>query len=104
QALDAQIGIYGQVLAGQRDTLRLQKLRLDAGELAELDFRQVEGELLNSELQLPKLERARGEAERALGLVLGRSPKAMLEQGVQRVQQPPAGVSQVADVPDRSEE
>ncbi|NRF67415.1 efflux transporter outer membrane subunit [Aquincola sp. S2] len=84
QALDAQIGIYQQVLVGQRDGLRLQKLRLDAGELAELDWRQLEAELLNSELQLPKLDRARGEAERALALVLGRTPKALIEQGVQR--------------------
>ncbi len=84
QSLDAQVGIYQQVLVSQREGLRLQGLRLKAGELAELDFRQLEAELLNSELQLPKLERARGQAERALALLLGRSPRALVEQGVQR--------------------
>ena len=97
QALDAQIGIYQQVLVGQRDGLRLQKLRLDAGDMAELDWRQLEAELLNSELQLPKLERARGEAERALALVLGRSPKAMLEQGVQRAGRPTTGMAELPE-------
>lgn len=97
QALDAQINIYQQVLVGQRDGLRLQKLRLDAGDMAELDWRQLEAELLNSELQLPKLERARGEAERALALVLGRSPKAMLEQGVQRAARPTAGMAELPE-------
>ncbi len=97
QALDAQIGVYNQVLVGQRDGLRLQKLRLDAGDMAELDWRQLEAELLNSELQLPKLERARGEAERALALVLGRSPKALLEQGVQRAARPTAGIAELPE-------
>lgn len=96
-SLDAQIGIYQQVLVGQRDGLRLNKLRLDVGEMAELDWRQLEAELLNSELQLPKLERSRGEAERALALVLGRSPKALIEQGIQRSV---AAVPPVADLPD----
>jgi multidrug efflux system outer membrane protein len=97
QALDAQINIYQQVLAGQRDGLRLQKLRLDAGDMAELDWRQLEAELLSSELQLPKLDRARGEAERALALVLGRSPKALLEQGVQRAARPTAGIAELPE-------
>lgn len=97
QALDAQINIYQQVLVGQRDGLRLQKLRLDAGDMAELDWRQLEAELLSSELQLPKLDRARGEAERALALVLGRSPKALLEQGVQRAARPTGGIAELPE-------
>lgn len=95
QSLDAQVRTYQRVLAGQRESLRLQGLRLQAGELAELDWRQLEAELLASELQLPKLERARGETERALGLLLGRSPKALLEQGVARAEQPTAGMAAV---------
>lgn len=93
QSLDAQVRTYQRVLVSQRDGLRLQTLRLNAGELAELDWRQLEAELLNSELQLPKLERARGETERALALLLGRSPKALLEQGVQRAERANAGAS-----------
>lgn len=92
QSLDAQINIYQQVLVAQRDGLRLQGLRLKAGELAELDWQQLQAELLNSELQLPRLERARGEAERSLALLLGRSPRALLEQGVQRAVVATAGI------------
>ncbi|WP_395702843.1 efflux transporter outer membrane subunit [Aquabacterium sp.] len=91
QGLDAQIRIYQEVLKWQRESLRLQGLRMKAGELAELDWVQLEAELLNSELQLPKLERARGEAERALALLLGRSPKALVEQGVERADAPNGG-------------
>jgi len=100
QSLDAQLRTYQRVLAAQRESLRLQSLRLQAGELAELDWRQLEAELLASELQLPKLERARGETERALGLLLGRSPKAVLEQAVARAEQPTAAIAAGAAVPE----
>ena len=88
QSLDAQRILYGQAVEAQRDSLRLQRLRLQAGDIGELDVRQLEAELLANEMQLPRLDRARGEAERALSLVLGRSPRALLEQGVARLDRP----------------
>ncbi len=97
QSLDAQVRTYERVMTAQREGLRLQGLRLRAGELAELDYRQLEAELLASELQLPKLERARGEAERALALLLGRSPRAMLEQAVTRADTATAGAVAVPE-------
>jgi multidrug efflux system outer membrane protein len=84
QSLDAQLRLYGQAVQAQRDSLALQRLRLQAGDIAELDVQQLEADLIDNEAQLPKLDRARGEAERALALLLGRSPKALLEQGVAR--------------------
>ena len=84
QALDAQYALFERVVGAQRESLRLQRMRFDAGDIAELDIRQLEAELIANETQLPKLERARGEAERALALVLGRSPKAVVEAGVAR--------------------
>ncbi len=90
QALDAQVLLYRQAVQAQRESLRLQRLRLDAGDIAELDVRQLEADLLDNEAQLPRLERARGEAERALALLLGRSPKALLEQGLARQDLAPA--------------
>ena len=84
QALDAQVVLYGRVVQAQRDSVRLQRLRLGAGDISELDIQQLEAELIDNEAQLPKLGRARGEAERALAIALGRSPKALVEQGVAR--------------------
>lgn len=97
QSLDAQVRTYERVLASQQEGLRLQGLRLRAGELAELDYRQLEAELLASQTQLPKLERARGETERALALLLGRSPRALLEQTVARADEATAGAVTVPD-------
>ena len=84
QSLDAQLDLFTWAVAAQRDSVKLQRVRFDAGDLSELDLRQLEAELAANEGQLPRLERARGEAERALGFVLGRSPKAVLEQAVSR--------------------
>jgi len=84
QSLDSQVRLYGQAVQAQRDSLGLQRLRFRSGDISELDVQQLEAELLDNEAQLPKLDRARGEAERALALVLGRSPKALVEQGVAR--------------------
>jgi len=84
QSLDAQVILYGKAVQAQRDSLALQRKRYDAGDISELDIQQLDAELIDNEAQLPKLDRARGDAERALALVLGRSPKALLEQEVAR--------------------
>jgi len=88
QSLDSQVALFGQVVQQQRDSLKLQRLRYDAGDISELDIQQLDAELIDNEAQLPKLDRARGDAERALALVLGRSPKALVEQGVARAETP----------------
>ena len=84
QSLDAQVVLFGQVVQAQRDSLALQRKRFDAGDISELDIQQLDAELIDNEAQLPKLDRARGDAERALALVLGRSPKALVEGSVAR--------------------
>lgn len=84
QSIDARRRVFGAAVDAQREGLGLQRKRFDAGDIGELDVRQIEAELKANELQLPKLDRARGEAERSLGVVLGRSPKAMLEQSISR--------------------
>nr|WP_236598775.1 efflux transporter outer membrane subunit [Ramlibacter monticola] len=88
QSLDAQLLLFGEAVLAQRDSLRLQRMRFNAGDISELDVQQLEAELIDNEAQLPKLERARGEAERALALVLGRSPKDLLERGLVRSEAP----------------
>ena len=78
QALDARIVLFERTVQAQRDSLALQRRRFDAGDIGELDIRQLEAELIGNEAQLPKLERARGETARALALVLGRSPREVV--------------------------
>jgi len=90
QALDSQYALFEAAVQAQRESLRLQRLRFEAGDIAELDIRQLEAELIANDAQLPKLARARGEAERALALVLGRSPRALVEDGVARDPSPTA--------------
>jgi multidrug efflux system outer membrane protein len=97
QALDAQVQLFGQVVQAQRDSLGLQRLRFDSGDISELDIRQLDAELIDNEAQLPKLDRARGEAERSLALVLGRSPRALVEQGVARSETPTLRASGVPE-------
>ncbi|HET6599815.1 MAG TPA: TolC family protein, partial [Burkholderiaceae bacterium] len=65
----------------------------------ELDLRQLEAELIANEARLPKLERARGDAQRALAFVLGRSPRVLVEGSVARVDTP-AGVPVGGELPD----
>jgi len=86
QSLDSQVVLYGQAVQAQRDSVRLQRLRFRAGDISELDIQQLDAELIDNEAQLPKLDRARGDAERALSLVLGRSPKALVDGGVARAE------------------
>ncbi|MEO5772416.1 MAG: efflux transporter outer membrane subunit [Burkholderiaceae bacterium] len=87
QSIDAQRIVYTQAVQSQRESVRLQRLRFDGGDIAELDLRQIEGELATNEAQLPQLDRARGESERALAVLLGRSPRALIEQSPVRATQ-----------------
>ena len=88
QSLDAQLQLFAASVQAQRESLKLQQLRLDAGDIGELDVRQLEAEIANNQAQLPRLERSRGESERALALLAGRSPRAVIEQAIPRSAQP----------------
>lgn len=97
QSLDSQVVLFGRAVQEQRDSLKLQRMRFNAGDISELDIQQLDAELIDNEAQLPKLDRGRGEAERALALVLGRSPKALVEQGVVRSDTPTLRASGVPE-------
>ena len=98
QALDARIALFERTVQAQRDSLALQRRRFDAGDIGALDIRQLEAELIGNAAQLPRLARARGEAERALALVLGRSPRALIDGTVARGAAP-AAVPTAAQLP-----
>lgn len=88
QAVEAQLAAFQRTVQGQREGMRLQRLRSSAGELSELDLRQLEAELAANEGQLLRLQRARGETARALAQLLGRSPRAVWDAAITPAAQP----------------
>lgn len=84
RSLDSQLALFRRAVQAQRDGLALQRIRFDAGDLSELDIRQLEAELAANEAQIPRLERSIGETERSLALLLGRSPRGVVAQDIGR--------------------
>ncbi len=83
-AYDAQIVATRKALALRQDNLRLQRVRADAGLINEFALRQLEAEVAAAQAQLPALERRRTSEELALGVLLGRSPRALINETVSR--------------------
>jgi len=82
RALDAQLVTLRRSLALREQSLELQRKRVAAGILAELDLRQLEAELASLRAQLAPLEGERTRAEAALAVLLGRSPRGIMSEVV----------------------
>lgn len=78
-ALDSQVDATRRALDLRGRTLELQKVRSDAGLIGDLDLRQIEAEVAAARAQLPALERSRAAEELALAVLLGRSPRGIVE-------------------------
>jgi multidrug efflux system outer membrane protein len=74
RALDADRAIVRQTVAAYDDTLRLTERRMQAGDLAELDFVRVRAEVAATQSQAIALDRARTQVEHALAVLLGEVP------------------------------
>lgn len=100
-AFDAQIVATRKALALRQENLRLQHIRADAGLINEFALRQLEAEVAAAQAQLPALERRRTGEELALGVLLGRSPRALISETVTRTAEPgqPATPVIPADLP-----
>lgn len=85
RALDAQIAITDQTIASRQDALEFQRKQYDVGGENALTYHQAEAELADAQARKPALEQARTEQETALSVLLGRSPRALVEQAVARV-------------------
>jgi multidrug efflux system outer membrane protein len=86
RALDDQVAATRRTLGLREDGLRLQQKRFDGGVISEYDYRQLEAEVAAARAQLPPLERDRELQEAALAVLLGRSPKAIMEGSVPRIE------------------
>ena len=84
RALDSQVEATRRTLALRGEGLKLQRKRLDGGVISEYDYRQLEAEAAAARAQLPPLERDREIQEAALAVLLGRSPKAIMDGSVSR--------------------
>jgi multidrug efflux system outer membrane protein len=83
-ALDEQVALTRRALALRGESLGLQRRRREAGVISDFDLRQLEAEAATLRAQLPPLERDRELEEAALAALLGRSPRAVLEDAVAR--------------------
>jgi len=83
-AFDAQVDATRRSLALRENDFRLQRIRADAGLINEFTLRQLEAEVASAKGQLPALERNRTAEELLLGVLLGRSPRAILKETVNR--------------------
>jgi multidrug efflux system outer membrane protein len=83
-AFDAQVEATRRSLTLRSDGLALQKVRSNAGLINEFTLRQLEAEVAAARAQLPALEANRTAQELALAVLLGRSPRAIMEGAVAR--------------------
>jgi multidrug efflux system outer membrane protein len=84
RALDRRLETVERTRQGYAKALELQKLRLDAGLVSELEYRQVESDLKGADALVPRVRQQRTVQEGALALLLGRSPRQIFEENIAR--------------------
>lgn len=84
RALDAQVAITRRTVSTRQASTALQRLRFEAGVASEFDLRQVEAEAAQAQALLPTIEQQLSAQETALAVLLGRSPRAIVAQPVER--------------------
>ena len=97
-ALDSQVEATRRSLALRSDGLELQRVRHKAGLTNDFNLRQLEAEVAAARAQLPALEGNRTAQELGLAVLLGRSPRAIMEGSVAR--NPDSGQPALAVVPE----
>jgi multidrug efflux system outer membrane protein len=86
-ALDEQIEVTRRTLQLRGQNLDLQKHRYNAGLITDFNLRQLEAEVAAARAQLPALEQRRTSVEVALGVLLGRSPRSIVQETI-RIERP----------------
>ena len=71
---DQQLAITHATLEARQESVRINRLRFQAGLISELDYQQALAEYLNATVQVPLLERLIAQQENAISLLLGRNP------------------------------
>ena len=84
RALDAQVDLTRRTLGTRAQAVTLRERRLKGGTGSELDLRQDQAEAAAAEATLAELSDRASHAEAALAVLLGRSPRALFESGIDR--------------------
>lgn len=95
QADSLRVALNEQTIAAQTEELGMQRKRAEAGVSSEFELRQQEAEVAANTVALEQNKGARDRDRNALGILLGRTPKALVD-GVL----PAAGEIAVMAVPD----
>lgn len=98
RALDRQIEIAERTVAARRDAVTLQRNRFEGGDVDELTLRRAESELAAAEAEVPALRQQRALQRNALAVLLGRSPRGIVEQAI-AVARPIDAIDAPASVP-----
>ena len=78
--LDNQIEIAQQTLAARKENVRIYQSRYDAGYATEVDLRRVQANMASVQAEEENLRLQLAKTETALAVLLGQSPRAMVEQ------------------------
>lgn len=84
RAIDAQIEVTQHTIKAREGAFDYQEKQYKYGAANTLTYKQSEAELANARAQLPQLRQAKVRQETALGILLGRSPKELVETPVER--------------------
>jgi len=79
RALDAKLAIAHRTLATRLETYRMYKSRFEHGYCTELDFLRIQSEMESVKTTVIDLEEALAKAETSMSLLLGCSPREMME-------------------------
>jgi multidrug efflux system outer membrane protein len=71
-----------ETLANREESLRIERLRFEGGESEEVTFRRVEAEVEGARAAMHDFELAVEQRQNVLGLLLGRSPRELVQQRV----------------------
>ena len=83
-AADSQVEVIRNVLKTRADSLALLKLRGTSGLVSEYEVRQAEAEEASARSQLANVLKAQENLQTGLTILLGRSPRAVMEDTVER--------------------
>lgn len=83
-SLDAQETAIRRVLAGRQERLALNRKQLEVGVVSEYDLHQAEADVAAVQSQLSSIAQARDKQETTLTLLLGRSPRDVMDSELHR--------------------
>ncbi len=84
RSADSQLAITKHTLASRIESAQLRKDRFTTGLTTELDYRQAEAEVAATRAAVRQLEQGVSAAETALSVLLGRSPRTIVEMSLER--------------------